>query len=303
MAEHVFFPPQNVEGTFLNNDVQTELQSGGRSFSDQKNVLDDRRESTNLKSDIVSHRLYENLVDAHVSCICVGLPADYIKAVEAQVANKQSVAMKYLILGRNAASQPNCSNEINEFMESYLVLLHSFKNQLEDHYGVPASEAMAAYCELEMAFQELTGMSSSQAMGTAMVYSQFEDADFESGKEDADTNMLIEGESSLVDHVREELKTELKEGYLESITGIREEILRKRKVGKLLGDTSILKQWWNSHSRWPYPTDEEKKEMVKLSGLELRQINNWFINHRKRNWNSRSSIAADPSARKTKQFP
>lgn len=36
---------------------------------------------------------------------------------------------------------------------------------------------------------------------------------------------------------------------------IREEILRKRRAGKLPGDTtSVLKQWWQSHSKWPYPT-------------------------------------------------
>ena len=36
---------------------------------------------------------------------------------------------------------------------------------------------------------------------------------------------------------------------------IREEILRKRRAGKLPGDTtSLLKAWWQAHSKWPYPT-------------------------------------------------
>lgn len=36
---------------------------------------------------------------------------------------------------------------------------------------------------------------------------------------------------------------------------IREEILRKRRAGKLPGDTtSLLKGWWQTHSKWPYPT-------------------------------------------------
>ena len=35
---------------------------------------------------------------------------------------------------------------------------------------------------------------------------------------------------------------------------IREEILHKRRAGKLPGDTtSVLKAWWQSHSKWPYP--------------------------------------------------
>jgi len=44
-------------------------------------------------------------------------------------------------------------------------------------------------------------------------------------------------------------------GYKEKIVDIREEILRKRRAGKLPGDTtSVLKAWWQSHSKWPYPT-------------------------------------------------
>lgn len=45
------------------------------------------------------------------------------------------------------------------------------------------------------------------------------------------------------------------QGYKEKIVDIREEILRKRRAGKLPGDTtSHLKAWWQSHSKWPYPT-------------------------------------------------
>jgi predicted DNA-binding antitoxin AbrB/MazE fold protein len=67
--------------------------------------------------------------------------------------------------------------------------------------------------------------------------------------------MLTEGERSLVERVRHELKNELKQGYKEKLVDIREEILRKRRAGKLPGDTaSILKAWWQAHSKWPYPT-------------------------------------------------
>ncbi len=88
-----------------------------------------------------------------------------------------------------------------------------------------------------------------------------------------------ESERSLMERVRQELKHELKQvrmhtlhyfivkqisqliifllfqGYKEKIVDIREEILRKRRAGKLPGDTtSILKAWWQTHSKWPYPT-------------------------------------------------
>ncbi|PWA45534.1 homeobox protein knotted-1-like 6 [Artemisia annua] len=39
-------------------------------------------------------------------------------------------------------------------------------------------------------------------------------------------------------------------GYKEKIVDIREEILRKRRAGKLAGDTtSVLKSWWQSHAK------------------------------------------------------
>jgi homeobox protein Meis1 len=45
------------------------------------------------------------------------------------------------------------------------------------------------------------------------------------------------------------------QGYRAKIEEVREEILRKRRAGKLPdGTTTVLKAWWNNHSKWPYPT-------------------------------------------------
>lgn len=45
------------------------------------------------------------------------------------------------------------------------------------------------------------------------------------------------------------------QGFKSRIEDVREEILRKRRAGKLPGDTtSVLKAWWQQHSKWPYPT-------------------------------------------------
>uniref|UniRef100_M8BLF9 Homeobox protein knotted-1-like 11 n=1 Tax=Aegilops tauschii TaxID=37682 RepID=M8BLF9_AEGTA len=113
--------------------------------------------------------------------------------------------------------------------------------------------------------------------------------------------MLTEGERSLVERVRQELKHELKQGYREKLVDIREEILRKRRAGKLPGDTaSTLKAWWQAHAKWPYPTEEDKARLVQETGLQLKQINNWFINQRKRNWHSNpTSSSSDKSKRKS----
>lgn len=111
--------------------------------------------------------------------------------------------------------------------------------------------------------------------------------------------MLTEGERSLVERVRHELKNELKQGYKEKLVDIREEILRKRRAGKLPGDTaSILKAWWQAHSKWPYPTEDDKARLVQETGLQLKQINNWFINQRKRNWHSNPASSGEKTKKK-----
>ncbi|KAF2571333.1 hypothetical protein F2Q70_00001560 [Brassica cretica] len=109
-----------------------------------------------------------------------------------------------------------------------------------------------------------------------------------------------ESERSLMERVRQELKIELKQGFKSRIEDVREEIMRKRRAGKLPGDTTtVLKNWWQQHCKWPYPTEDDKAKLVEETGLQLKQINNWFINQRKRNWHSNShSLTSLKSKRK-----
>jgi hypothetical protein len=44
----------------------------------------------------------------------------------------------------------------------------------------------------------------------------------------------------------------------------------------------ILKNWLSSHSRHPYPTEEEKDALQRLTGLNKTQITNWLANARRR---------------------
>ncbi|KAF3453190.1 hypothetical protein FNV43_RR03628 [Rhamnella rubrinervis] len=83
--------------------------------------------------------------------------------------------------------------------------------------------------------------------------------------------------------------SELKEMLLRKYSGylatLRKDFLKKRKKGKLPKDArSALLDWWNTHLTWPYPTEEEKVKLSEITGLDQKQINNWFINQRKRHW-------------------
>ncbi|KAI8964451.1 hypothetical protein F5Y11DRAFT_345594 [Daldinia sp. FL1419] len=44
----------------------------------------------------------------------------------------------------------------------------------------------------------------------------------------------------------------------------------------------ILKNWVSTHSRHPYPTEEEKEGLQKITGLSKTQITNWLANARRR---------------------
>ncbi|KAF9614901.1 hypothetical protein IFM89_021258 [Coptis chinensis] len=270
-------------------------------------------ENVKYKGDIINHPLYEQLLSAHVACLRIATPVDQLPRIDAQLEQSQRVVAKYSVLGATqqqhlGAAGAGDDKELDQFMTHYVLLLCSFKEQLQQHVRVHAMEAVMACWELEQSLQSLTGVSPGEGTGATM---SDDDDD-----QDSDTNLYdasLEGpdsmgfgplvptetERSLMERVRQELKHELKQGYKEKIVDIREEILRKRRAGKLPGDTtSHLKAWWQSHSKWPYPTEEDKARLVQETGLQLKQINNWFINQRKRNWHSNPSSSVLKSKRK-----
>lgn len=83
----------------------------------------------------------------------------------------------------------------------------------------------------------------------------------------------------------EEIQRDLKRRYAGSLVKLKLEFLKRRKKGKLPKDAkNELKTWWCQHILWPYPSEDDKKELQLNSGLSTTQINNWFINQRKRHW-------------------
>lgn len=290
---------------FNNNDTsRSELpESGGGGVEGVVNWQNAR-----FKAEILSHPLYEQLLSAHVACLRIATPVDQLPRIDAQLAQSQQVLDKYSALGHaNLADD----KELDQFMTHYVLLLCSFKDQLQQHVRVHAMEAVMACWEIEQSLQSLTGVSPGEGTGATM-------SDDDDDQVDSDANLFdgsldgpdsmgfgplipTESERSLMERVRQELKHELKNGYKEKIVDIREEILRKRRAGKLPGDTtSVLKAWWQSHSKWPYPTEEDKARLVTETGLQLKQINNWFINQRKRNWHSNAS-SSSTTAMKSKR--
>ncbi|XP_038975262.1 homeobox protein knotted-1-like 3 [Phoenix dactylifera] len=71
-------------------------------------------------------------------------------------------------------------------------------------------------------------------------------------------------------------------GYLSSL---KQEFSKRKKKIKLPKDARLkLLDWWEAHYGWPYPTEGEKMALAESTGLDQKQISNWFINQRKRHW-------------------
>ncbi|KAJ3695537.1 hypothetical protein LUZ60_000914 [Juncus effusus] len=267
-----------------------------------------------IKAEVMSHPLFEQLLSAHVGCMRVATPVDQLSTLDTQLAESPRVVERYSGLASPAGMVRSDGKELDNFMTHYLLLLSSFKEQLQQHVRVHAMEAVMACWEIEQSLQTLTGAIPGESTGATMSDNEEENIDEQT---DFDSNQFdqagsdgfdmgfgplvpSEAERSLIERVKQELKIELKQDFKAKIADIREEILRKRRAGKLPGDTaSLLKSWWQSHSQWPYPTEEDKARLVQETGLQLKQINNWFINQRKRNWHSNTSTAVKNKSKRT----
>lgn len=286
---------------------QQQMMSG---FSDHISLSGDAN-NRHIKAEIANHPLYEQLLSAHVACLRVATPIDQLPLIDAQLSQSHHLLRSYISDHHNQPLSPHDRQELDNFLAQYLLVLCSFKEQLQQHVRVHAVEAVMACREIEHNLQALTGVTLGEGSGATMSDDEDEmPMDFsldQSGGIDGSHDMMgfgpllpTESERSLMERVRQELKIELKQGFRSKIEDVREEILRKRRAGKLPGDTtSVLKDWWQQHAKWPYPTEDDKAKLVEETGLQLKQINNWFINQRKRNWHSNSnSMTALKSKRK-----
>eukprot|EP01023_Acetabularia_acetabulum_P016081 TRINITY_DN17933_c0_g3_i1.p1 TRINITY_DN17933_c0_g3~~TRINITY_DN17933_c0_g3_i1.p1 ORF type:complete len:383 (-),score=65.64 TRINITY_DN17933_c0_g3_i1:1083-2231(-) len=83
----------------------------------------------------------------------------------------------------------------------------------------------------------------------------------------------------------QEQRVLLKQKYRQELLALKEEFSKRKKRGKLpTHSIEVLKSWWKEHIAWPYPTDSAKRSLASQTNLTSIQINNWFINQRKRHW-------------------
>ncbi|KAI4349896.1 hypothetical protein L6164_010439 [Bauhinia variegata] len=245
-------------GQVANNYLQLEQDDSRSDMSDRL-----------LKTQIANHPLYPNLVSAYVECQKVGAPPELASLLEE--------------IGRESHPTNICREigddpELDEFMESYCGVLYRYKEELSKPFNEATTFLNNIQSELSNLCQgTLTKSSdyrSDEAVGTS-----------EEELSCGEAETLERRESSGSRTGDQELKEMLLRKYSGYLSSLRKEFLRKRKKGKLPKDArTALMNWWNTHYRWPYPTEEEKLKLAEITGLDQKQINNWFINQRKRHW-------------------
>ncbi|XP_061355016.1 homeobox protein knotted-1-like 6 [Gastrolobium bilobum] len=218
------------------------------------------------KAKIASHPHYPRLLQAYIDCQKLGAPPE-IACLLDEIRRENDLCTKHVV-STCFGSDP----ELDDFMETYCDMLVKYKSDLTR----PFHEATTFLNKIETQLSDLcTGASVTTVSDDAGVSSE---EGFSTG--DGDTEYgKFRGEDP-------ELKDRLLHKFGSHIGNLKLEFSKKKKRGRLSKDArQTLLQWWNVHYRWPYPTEGDKIALAKSTGLDQKQINNWFINQRKRYWN------------------
>ncbi|CAK7351505.1 unnamed protein product [Dovyalis caffra] len=256
--------------------------------------------STSVKAKIMAHPHYHRLLAAYANCQKVGAPPEVVARLEEACASAASMG----------PANTGCIGEdpaLDQFMEAYCEMLTKYEQELSK----PLKEAMLFLQRVECQFKALTlsspnsvvvpfindkrvryasskgffGLSSSAWADSAGLYGlrtcgEGNDRNGSSEEELDVNNNFIDPQAE-----DQELKGQLLRRYSGYLGSLKQEFMKKRKKGKLPKEArQQLLDWWSRHYKWPYPSESQKLALAESTGLDQKQINNWFINQRKRHW-------------------
>uniref|UniRef100_A0A0E0NZE4 Homeobox domain-containing protein n=1 Tax=Oryza rufipogon TaxID=4529 RepID=A0A0E0NZE4_ORYRU len=228
-----------------------------------------------IKAKIMSHPLYPSLLRAFVDCKKVGAPPEVVGRLSSLAVVTDELE-SYSGDRWQPAQQPAADPELDQFMETYCYMLTRYGQEL----ARPIQEA-------EEFFRGIEEQIDSLALDEDVSY-DYED-EVAGGLPEKSAAF---GENEVTTTTRRHLMNKYS-GYLNSLWT---EISNKKKnsTGHLPRDARHkLLQWWHLHYRWPYPSEAEKAALAESTGLDKKQVTNWFINQRKRHWKPKPAAAMD----------
>ncbi|EEF51975.1 homeobox protein knotted-1-like 6 isoform X2 [Ricinus communis] len=223
--------------------------------------------SSAIRAKIAAHPLYPKLLQAYIDCQKVGAPPEMAYMLD-EIRQESDLSKRPSTITSCLGADP----ELDEFMETYCDILVKYKSDLSR----PFNEATTFLNDIEAQLNTLCNTTTSRThVSDEAVGSSDEDI---SGGE-------LEAQDSVRANEERELKDKLLQKYSGYISTLKQEFSKKKKKGKLPKEArQILLNWWNIHYKWPYPTEADKVALADATGLDQKQINNWFINQRKRHW-------------------
>ncbi|CAN6287265.1 unnamed protein product [Urochloa humidicola] len=237
------------------------------SISDPSGHSNSERGSEIIKAKIMSHPLYPALLRAFIDCRKVGAPPEVVGRLS-------SLAAEVEMNSGDGQEQP-ADPELDQFMEIYCHMLVRYRQELTR----PIQEADDFFRSMETQIDSFSLDDNGYEGGGSSSDDEQETVDL-AGLPVADQTGSPSGEDK-------ELKNRLLNKYSGYLSSLWRELSRKKKKGKLPRDArQKLLHWWQLHYRWPYPSELEKAALAESTGLDAKQINNWFINQRKRHWKS-----------------
>ncbi|KAE8796574.1 knotted 1 [Hordeum vulgare] len=228
-------------------------------------------EAEAIKTKIMAHPQYTALLVAYLDCQKVGAPPDVLERLTAMAAKLDAHTPGRL----HEARDP----ELDQFMEAYCNMLAKYREELTR----PIEEAMEFLKRVEAQLDSITGGGHGSAP-LSLAAGKYEGVG--SSEDDMDASGR-ENEPPEIDPRAEDkdLKYQLLKKYSGYLSSLRQEFSKKKKKGKLPKEArQKLLHWWELHYKWPYPSETEKIALAESTGLDQKQINNWFINQRKRHW-------------------
>ncbi|XP_052161607.1 homeobox protein knotted-1-like 12 [Oryza glaberrima] len=234
-------------------------------------------EAESIKAKIMAHPQYSALLAAYLDCQKVGAPPEVLERLTATAAKLDARPP-----GRHDARDP----ELDQFMEAYCNMLAKYREELTR----PIDEAMEFLKRVESQLDTIAGGAHGGSGGGAgsarLLLADGKSECVGSSEDDMDPSGR-ENEPPEIDPRAEdkELKFQLLKKYSGYLSSLRQEFSKKKKKGKLPKEArQKLLHWWELHYKWPYPSETEKIALAESTGLDQKQINNWFINQRKRHW-------------------
>ncbi|XP_050215343.1 homeobox protein SBH1 [Mercurialis annua] len=219
--------------------------------------------TASVKAKIMAHPHYHRLLASYINCQKVGAPPEVVGKLEEACASAAT-------MGQSGSSCIGEDPALDQFMEAYCEMLTKYEQELSK----PFKEAMVFLQRVECQFKALSISSPTSACGEANDRNG-------SLEEEVDVN------NNFIDPQAEdqELKGQLLRKYSGYLGSLKQEFMKKRKKGKLPKEArQQLLDWWSRHYKWPYPSESQKLALAESTGLDQKQINNWFINQRKRHW-------------------